>query len=78
MGTALSAYRTSSSLLWPKVRPGEDFTQYLCPSGLCVISCEDFQQGIMVTRNGDPDSQLYSVAPAQDEDPLPVLISLMS
>ncbi|XP_073915892.1 rab11 family-interacting protein 3 isoform X5 [Castor canadensis] len=46
----------------------KDLTQYLDPSGLGAISFEDFHQGIMAIRNGDPDSQLYSVAPAQDED----------
>ncbi|XP_048188989.1 rab11 family-interacting protein 3 isoform X5 [Perognathus longimembris pacificus] len=46
----------------------KDLTQYLDPSGLGVITFEDFHQGIMAIRNGDPDGQLYSVAPAQDED----------
>ncbi|XP_029413566.1 rab11 family-interacting protein 3 isoform X8 [Nannospalax galili] len=52
----------------------KDLTQYLDPSGLGVISFEDFHQGIMAIRNGDllstdPDGQLYSVEPAHDEEP---------
>ncbi|XP_005007396.1 rab11 family-interacting protein 3 isoform X2 [Cavia porcellus] len=46
-----------------------DLTQYLDPSGLGVISFEDFCQGISAIRSGDPDGQLYSMPPAQDEDP---------
>ncbi|XP_036051270.1 rab11 family-interacting protein 3 isoform X2 [Onychomys torridus] len=47
----------------------KDLTQYLDPSGLGVISFEDFHQGIMAIRNGDPDGQLYGVEPVQDEEP---------
>lgn len=47
----------------------KDLTQYLDPSGLGVISFEDFHQGIVAIRNGDPDGQLYSVEPVQDEEP---------
>uniref|UniRef100_A0ABK0M555 NME/NM23 nucleoside diphosphate kinase 4 n=1 Tax=Rattus norvegicus TaxID=10116 RepID=A0ABK0M555_RAT len=47
----------------------KDLTQYLDPSGLGVISFEDFYQGIVAIRNGDPDGQLYSVEPVQDEEP---------
>nr|XP_045017507.1 rab11 family-interacting protein 3 isoform X2 [Jaculus jaculus] len=46
----------------------KDLTQYLDPSGLGVISFEDFHQGIMAIKSGDPDGQLYSVTPAQDEE----------
>ncbi|XP_013373272.1 PREDICTED: rab11 family-interacting protein 3 isoform X1 [Chinchilla lanigera] len=46
-----------------------DLTQYLDPSGLGVISFEDFCQGISAIRSGDPDGELYSVPPAQDEGP---------
>ncbi|XP_004873841.1 rab11 family-interacting protein 3 isoform X2 [Heterocephalus glaber] len=46
-----------------------DLTQYLDPSGLGVINFEDFCQGISAIRNGDPDGQLYSMPPAQDEEP---------
>ncbi|XP_021042224.1 rab11 family-interacting protein 3 isoform X2 [Mus caroli] len=46
----------------------KDLTQYLDPSGLGVISFEDFYQGIVAIRNGDPDGQLYSVEPVQDEE----------
>uniref|UniRef100_A0A8C6EJA7 Rab11 family-interacting protein 3 n=1 Tax=Microcebus murinus TaxID=30608 RepID=A0A8C6EJA7_MICMU len=49
----------------------KDLTKYLDPSGLGVISFEDFYQGIAAIRNGGPDGQLYgSVAPVQDEEPL--------
>ncbi|XP_021077107.1 rab11 family-interacting protein 3 isoform X2 [Mus pahari] len=46
----------------------KDLTQYLDPSGLGVISFEDFHQGIVAIRNGDPDGQLYRVEPVQDEE----------
>ncbi|CAO2642361.1 Rab11 family-interacting protein 3 [Lemmus lemmus] len=46
-----------------------DLTQYLDPSGLGVISFEDFHQGIVAIRNGDPDGQLHNVEPVQDEEP---------
>ncbi|XP_069343285.1 rab11 family-interacting protein 3 isoform X3 [Eulemur rufifrons] len=49
----------------------KDLTKYLDPSGLGVISFEDFYQGIAAIRNGGPDGQLYGgVAPVQDEEPL--------
>ncbi|XP_010337262.2 rab11 family-interacting protein 3 isoform X2 [Saimiri boliviensis] len=49
----------------------KDLTKYLDPSGLGVISFEDFYQGITAIRNGDPDGQRYGgVASAQDEEPL--------
>ncbi|XP_034360834.1 rab11 family-interacting protein 3 isoform X2 [Arvicanthis niloticus] len=47
----------------------KDLTQYLDPSGLGVISFEDFHQGIVAIRNGGPDGQLYNVEPVQDEEP---------
>ncbi|XP_077880914.1 rab11 family-interacting protein 3 isoform X4 [Ictidomys tridecemlineatus] len=46
----------------------KDLTQYLDPSGLGVISFEDFYQGITAIKNGESNSQLPSVVPAQDED----------
>lgn len=46
----------------------KDLTQYLDPSGLGVISFEDFYQGITAIKNGESSSQLPSVVPAQDED----------
>nr|XP_035122226.1 rab11 family-interacting protein 3 isoform X2 [Callithrix jacchus] len=49
----------------------KDLTKYLDPSGLGVISFEDFYQGITAIRNGDPDGQRYGgVASAQGEEPL--------
>uniref|UniRef100_A0A8C9AE77 Rab11 family-interacting protein 3 n=1 Tax=Prolemur simus TaxID=1328070 RepID=A0A8C9AE77_PROSS len=49
----------------------KDLTKYLDPSGLGVISFEDFYQGIAAIRNGGPDGQLHGgVAPVQDEEPL--------
>ncbi|XP_011817864.1 PREDICTED: 60S ribosomal protein L3-like [Colobus angolensis palliatus] len=49
----------------------KDLTKYLDPSGLGVISFEDFYQGITAIRNGDPDGQRYGgIASAQDEEPL--------
>ncbi|MBZ3879575.1 Rab11 family-interacting protein 3 [Sciurus carolinensis] len=47
----------------------KDLTQYLDPSGLGVISFEDFYQGITAIKNGEPDGHLPSMAPAQDEEP---------
>ncbi|XP_051037010.1 rab11 family-interacting protein 3 [Phodopus roborovskii] len=47
----------------------KDLTQYLDPSGLGVISFEDFHQGIVAIRNGDPAGQPYNVEPVQDEEP---------
>ncbi|KAM7333177.1 hypothetical protein ACRRTK_006497 [Alexandromys fortis] len=46
-----------------------DLTQYLDPSGLGVISFEDFHQGIVAIRSGDPDGQLHNVEPVHDEEP---------
>ncbi|XP_058426468.1 rab11 family-interacting protein 3 isoform X1 [Diceros bicornis minor] len=46
----------------------KDLTKYLDPSGLGVISFEDFYRGITAIRNGGSDGQLC-VAPAQDEEP---------
>ncbi|XP_044791909.2 rab11 family-interacting protein 3 isoform X4 [Bubalus bubalis] len=45
-----------------------DLTRYLDPSGLGVISFEDFYRGIEAIRNGDPDSPLCGVTPAPDEE----------
>ncbi|XP_045705287.1 rab11 family-interacting protein 3 isoform X2 [Phyllostomus hastatus] len=45
----------------------KDLTKYLDPSGLGVISFEDFCRGITAIRNGDSDGQLCSIVPAQDE-----------
>uniref|UniRef100_A0A8C9E0T6 RAB11 family interacting protein 3 n=1 Tax=Phocoena sinus TaxID=42100 RepID=A0A8C9E0T6_PHOSS len=48
----------------------KDLTRYLDPSGLGVISFEDFYRGITAIRNGaDPDGQLCSVTPAPNEEP---------
>ncbi|XP_007453741.1 PREDICTED: rab11 family-interacting protein 3 [Lipotes vexillifer] len=47
----------------------KDLTRYLDPSGLGVISFEDFYRGITAIRNGDLDGQLCSVTPAPDEEP---------
>ncbi|XP_019348644.2 rab11 family-interacting protein 3 isoform X1 [Alligator mississippiensis] len=47
----------------------KDLTKYLDPSGLGVISFEDFYRGITAIRNGDPDNQLYDMGYAQEEDP---------
>ncbi|XP_054442707.1 rab11 family-interacting protein 3 isoform X2 [Pteronotus mesoamericanus] len=47
----------------------KDLTKYLDPSGLGVISFEDFYRGITAIRNGDSDGQLCSIVPAQDEEP---------
>uniref|UniRef100_A0A8D1FZU1 RAB11 family interacting protein 3 n=1 Tax=Sus scrofa TaxID=9823 RepID=A0A8D1FZU1_PIG len=47
-----------------------ELTSCLDPSGLGVISFEDFSRGVMAIRNGDPDSQgqLYGVPPAPEEE----------
>ncbi|XP_043771661.1 rab11 family-interacting protein 3 isoform X1 [Cervus elaphus] len=45
-----------------------DLTRYLDPSGLGVISFEDFYRGIEAIRNGDPDGPLCGVTPAPDEE----------
>ncbi|XP_025047381.1 rab11 family-interacting protein 3-like [Alligator sinensis] len=47
----------------------KDLTKYLDPSGLGVISFEDFYRGITAIRNGDPDNQLYDMGYTQEEDP---------
>ncbi|XP_065588513.1 rab11 family-interacting protein 3 isoform X1 [Cyrtonyx montezumae] len=48
----------------------KDLTKYLDPSGLGVISFEDFHRGIRAIRNGDPDSQLYDMGyTPEDETP---------
>lgn len=47
----------------------KDLTKYLDPSGLGVISFEDFYRGIAAIRNGDSDGPLCGVAPAQEEEP---------
>lgn len=47
----------------------KDLTKYLDPSGLGVISFEDFYRGITAIRNGDSDGQRCSIVPSQDEEP---------
>ncbi|XP_054036673.1 rab11 family-interacting protein 3 [Dryobates pubescens] len=47
----------------------KDLTKYLDPSGLGVISFEDFHRGIRAIRNGDPDSQLYDMGYTPEEEP---------
>ncbi|XP_037670042.1 rab11 family-interacting protein 3 isoform X2 [Choloepus didactylus] len=47
----------------------KDLTKYLDPSGLGVISFEDFFRGITAIRNGDSEP-LGGEAPACDEEPL--------
>ncbi|XP_059010039.1 rab11 family-interacting protein 3 isoform X2 [Mustela lutreola] len=47
----------------------KDLTKYLDPSGLGVISFEDFCRGITAIRNGESDGQLCAVTPAQDQEP---------
>ncbi|XP_068161680.1 rab11 family-interacting protein 3 [Antennarius striatus] len=39
----------------------KDFTKFLDPSGLGVISFEDFHRGISAISNGGPEPQLYGV-----------------
>ncbi|XP_044602345.2 rab11 family-interacting protein 3 isoform X3 [Equus asinus] len=46
----------------------KDLTKHLDPSGLGVVSFEDFYRGVTAIRSGDSDGQLC-VAPAQDEAP---------
>ncbi|KAM9016017.1 rab11 family-interacting protein 3 isoform 1-T1 [Ara ararauna] len=46
----------------------KDLTKYLDPSGLGVISFEDFHRGIQAIRNGDPDSQLYDMGYTPEEE----------
>ncbi|XP_065268348.1 rab11 family-interacting protein 3 isoform X1 [Emys orbicularis] len=47
----------------------KDLTKYLDPSGLGVISFEDFYRGISAIRNGDSDSQLYEMGYTHEEEP---------
>ncbi|XP_044835885.1 rab11 family-interacting protein 3 isoform X2 [Mauremys mutica] len=47
----------------------KDLTKYLDPSGLGVISFEDFYRGIGAIRNGDSDSQLYEMGYTREEEP---------
>ncbi|XP_017596723.1 PREDICTED: rab11 family-interacting protein 3 [Corvus brachyrhynchos] len=51
--------------LWLQVK---DLTKYLDPSGLGVISFEDFHRGIRAIKNGDPDSQLYDMGYTPEEE----------
>ncbi|XP_072204968.1 rab11 family-interacting protein 3 isoform X1 [Excalfactoria chinensis] len=46
----------------------KELTKYLDPSGLGVISFEDFHRGIRAIRNGDPDSQLYDMGYNPEEE----------
>ncbi|XP_014792091.1 PREDICTED: rab11 family-interacting protein 3 isoform X1 [Calidris pugnax] len=46
----------------------KDLTKYLDPSGLGVISFEDFLRGIRAIKNGDPDSQLYDMGYTPEEE----------
>ncbi|NXV31348.1 RFIP3 protein, partial [Rissa tridactyla] len=46
----------------------KDLTKYLDPSGLGVISFEDFHRGIRAIKNGDPDSQLYDMGYTPEEE----------
>uniref|UniRef100_A0A672TT82 Rab11 family-interacting protein 3 n=1 Tax=Strigops habroptila TaxID=2489341 RepID=A0A672TT82_STRHB len=46
----------------------KDLTKYLDPSGLGVISFEDFHRGIRAIKNGDPDSQLYDMGYSPEEE----------
>ncbi|XP_067390150.1 rab11 family-interacting protein 3 isoform X2 [Emydura macquarii macquarii] len=47
----------------------KDLTKYLDPSGLGVISFEDFHRGIGAIRNEDSDSQLYDMGYTNEEEP---------
>ncbi|XP_073218953.1 rab11 family-interacting protein 3 isoform X4 [Lepidochelys kempii] len=47
----------------------KDLTKYLDPSGLGVISFEDFYRGIGAIRNGDSDSQLCEMGYTHEEEP---------
>nr|XP_048722326.1 rab11 family-interacting protein 3 isoform X3 [Caretta caretta] len=47
----------------------KDLTKYLDPSGLGVISFEDFCRGIGAIRNGDSDSQLCEMGYTHEEEP---------
>ncbi|XP_043945264.1 rab11 family-interacting protein 3-like isoform X2 [Protopterus annectens] len=46
----------------------KDLTKYLDPTGLGVISFEDFYRGIATISSGDPDSQLYDMGYSNEED----------
>ncbi|KAI1233909.1 Rab11 family-interacting protein 3, partial [Lamprotornis superbus] len=46
----------------------KELTKYLDPSGLGVISFEDFHRGIRAIKNGDPDSQLYDMGYTPEEE----------
>ncbi|KAM6054622.1 rab11 family-interacting protein 3 isoform 1-T1 [Chlamydotis macqueenii] len=46
----------------------KDLTKYLDPSGLGVISFEDFHRGIRAIKNGDPDSHLYDMGYTPEEE----------
>uniref|UniRef100_A0A8C3JT32 Rab11 family-interacting protein 3 n=1 Tax=Calidris pygmaea TaxID=425635 RepID=A0A8C3JT32_9CHAR len=46
----------------------KDLTKYLDPSGLGVISFEDFHRGIRAIKNGDPDIQLYDMGYTPEEE----------
>ncbi|XP_069726222.1 rab11 family-interacting protein 3 isoform X2 [Phaenicophaeus curvirostris] len=46
----------------------KDLTKYLDPSGLGVISFEDFHRGIRAIKSGDPDSQLYDMGYTPEEE----------
>ncbi|XP_076998436.1 rab11 family-interacting protein 3 isoform X3 [Tamandua tetradactyla] len=48
----------------------KDLTKYLDPSGLGVISFDDFCRGIAAIRNGGSESQLGGDVLAQEEEPL--------
>ncbi|NXD31013.1 RFIP3 protein, partial [Spelaeornis formosus] len=54
-----------TAFFWLQVK---DLTKYLDPSGLGVISFEDFHRGIRAIRNGDPDSQLYDMGYTPEEE----------
>ncbi|XP_007499258.1 rab11 family-interacting protein 3 isoform X2 [Monodelphis domestica] len=47
----------------------KDLTKYLDPSGLGIISFEDFYRGITAISNGDPESQLYDIGYVQEDSP---------
>ncbi|KAM6424131.1 rab11 family-interacting protein 3 isoform 2-T2 [Liasis olivaceus] len=47
----------------------KDLIKFLDPTGLGVISFEDFRRGISAIRNGDPDSQLCPMGYTPDEPP---------
>nr|XP_006113927.1 rab11 family-interacting protein 3 isoform X2 [Pelodiscus sinensis] len=46
----------------------KDLTKYLDPSGLGVISFEDFYSGIGTIRNGDSNSQRYEMGYTREEE----------